>query len=146
MVGTSGLDLKRSDFYEKEISFQVSCSYGPGRYDKSYEEEGIDYPIGYVRWTEKRNFLSILNLMSKGIIKVDNLITDMFPFEKCHLAYKFLLKNKKVLGLILKFNKLNKKTKSLVIKNNIGLNRKFLRDADSLKVGFIGSETMHPEF
>ena len=139
LVGTSGLDLKRSDFYEKEISFQVSCSYGPGRYDKLYEEEGIDYPIGYVRWTEKRNFLSILNLMSKGIISVDNLITDMFPFEKCHLAYKFLLKNKKVLGLILKFNKLNKKTKSLIIKNNIGLNKKFLQDADSLKVGFIGS-------
>ena len=139
LVGTSGLDLKRSDFYEKEISFQVSCSYGPGRYDKLYEEEGIDYPIGYVRWTEKRNFLSILNLMSKGIINVDNLITDMFPFEKSHLAYKFLLKNKKVLGLILKFNKLNKKTKSLIIKNNIGLNKKFLQDADSLKVGFIGS-------
>ena len=139
LVGTSGLDLKRSDFYEKEISFQVSCSYGPGRYDKSYEEEGIDYPIGYVRWTEKRNFLSILNLMSKGIINVDNLITDMFPFEKSHLAYKFLLKNKKVLGLILKFNKLKKKTKSLIIKNNIGLNKKFLQDANSLKVGFIGS-------
>ena len=61
----------------KRNFFQVSCSYGPGRYDKLYEEEGIDYPIGYVRWTEKRNFLSILNLMSKGIISVDNL-TDIF--------------------------------------------------------------------
>ena len=56
LVGVVGLDLDRSDFYEKEISFQVSCSYGPGRYDKNYEDNSVDYPIGFVRWTEQRNF------------------------------------------------------------------------------------------
>ena len=60
LIGVTKLNINRDLFYEKEISFQVSCSYGPGRYDSSYEEDGIDYPIGYVRWTEKRNFEAIL--------------------------------------------------------------------------------------
>ena len=66
LVGVIGLDIKRSDFYEKELSFQVSCSYGPGRYDSSYEEGGNDYPLPYVRWTEKRNFEAVLNALSNG--------------------------------------------------------------------------------
>ena len=56
LVGVTGLELSRNDFYEKELSFQVSCSYGPGRYDPNYEEKGHDYPFGFVRWTEQRNF------------------------------------------------------------------------------------------
>ena len=58
LVGVTGLEFDRSDFYEKELTFQVSCSYGPGRYDTNYEQNGIDYPYGYVRWTEQRNFPS----------------------------------------------------------------------------------------
>ena len=65
LVGVVGLELNRSEFYEKEISFQVSCSYGPGRYDSNYEEKGKDYPIGFVRWTEKRNFGAILHAISQ---------------------------------------------------------------------------------
>ena len=65
LVGVVGLNINRSDFYEKEISFQVSCSYGAGRYDDNYELKGYDYPIGYVRWTEKRNFEAILNAISR---------------------------------------------------------------------------------
>ena len=65
LVGVIGLDINRADFYEKEISFQVSCSYGPGRYDNNYEEKSNDYPIGFVRWTEKRNFECILEFISK---------------------------------------------------------------------------------
>ena len=64
LIGTSGLELNRQDFYEKEISFQVSCSYGPGRYDESFERDGIDYPVGFVRWTENRNFQAFLDLIS----------------------------------------------------------------------------------
>lgn len=139
LVGTSGLELNRSDFYEKEISFQVSCSYGPGRYDKTYEDYGIDYPIGFVRWTEKRNFASMLNLMSKGNINIENLITEEFTFEKSKLAYDALLKNNKVLGLILKFNKLNNKTKSTLVKNEIIFKTKIFKNQKDLKVGFIGS-------
>ena len=61
LVGVVGLELSRADFYEKELSFQVSCSYGPGRYDAAYEEQGQDYPIGFVRWTEQRNFEAVLD-------------------------------------------------------------------------------------
>tara|TARA_R110000868_G_scaffold3811_5_gene23465 strand:- start:6599 stop:8716 length:2118 start_codon:yes stop_codon:yes gene_type:complete len=76
LVGVIGLDISRADFYEKEISFQVSCSYGPGRYDDNYEQKGQDYPIGHVRWTEKRNFEAVLNAISKKVLKVEPLITE----------------------------------------------------------------------
>lgn len=76
LIGVIGLDIKRDDFYKKELSFQVSCSYGPGRYDEDYEQKGIDYPIGFVRWTEKRNFETILQAISKRRINVTDLITE----------------------------------------------------------------------
>ena len=66
LVGVAGLELSRADFYEKELSFQVSCSYGPGRYDPDYEEDGHDYPVGFVRWTEQRNFEAVLDMMAEG--------------------------------------------------------------------------------
>ena len=69
LVGVIGLNIMRSDFYEKELSFQVSCSYGPGRYDENYEAKGNDYPLSFVRWTQKRNFEAILNGISRGAIK-----------------------------------------------------------------------------
>ena len=77
LVGVVGLNIKRSDFYEKELSFQVSCSYGPGRYDPIYEEHGIDYPLPYVRWTEKRNFETILHLLDNKNLIVKDLITNV---------------------------------------------------------------------
>jgi threonine dehydrogenase-like Zn-dependent dehydrogenase len=64
LVGVIGLDINRSEFYKKELTFQVSCSYGPGRYDENYEYRGIDYPVAFVRWTEQRNFESILQAIS----------------------------------------------------------------------------------
>lgn len=76
LVGVVGLNIDRSDFFEKELTFQVSCSYGPGRYDASYEQEGKDYPIGYVRWTEKRNFEAILESISNKSLDVESLITE----------------------------------------------------------------------
>ena len=66
LVGVTGLELSRADFYEKELTFQVSCSYGPGRYDANYEQKGLDYPIGFVRWTEQRNFEAVLDMLSDG--------------------------------------------------------------------------------
>ena len=72
LVGSTAINLKRDIFYEKEITFQVSCSYGPGRYDKSYEEKSNDYPIGFVRWTEQRNFQAILYSIEKNIFKLQN--------------------------------------------------------------------------
>lgn len=88
LVGVVGLHLQRADFYEKELSFQVSCSYGPGRYDPNYEKRGLDYPIGFVRWSEKRNFEAILQLMADGMINVEPLITHRFAFNDALLAYQ----------------------------------------------------------
>jgi predicted dehydrogenase/threonine dehydrogenase-like Zn-dependent dehydrogenase len=81
LVGVIGLDIKRDDFFKKELSFQVSCSYGPGRYDEDYEQKGIDYPIEFVRWTEKRNFETILQAISKRQITVTDLITERVPLK-----------------------------------------------------------------
>ncbi len=103
LVGVTGLDLNRSDFYEKELSFQVSCSYGPGRYDKKYESMGQDYPIGFVRWTAQRNFEAVLDLLSNGQVDVSQLITHRIPFEEAPNAYDILTSDKSVLGLLLEY-------------------------------------------
>jgi predicted dehydrogenase/threonine dehydrogenase-like Zn-dependent dehydrogenase len=87
LVGVIGLDIKRADFFEKELSFQVSCSYGPGRYDEHYEQKGIDYPLPYVRWTEKRNFEAVLEALSQGLIQVKPLITEIIELENFESIY-----------------------------------------------------------
>ena len=87
LVGVIGLDISRSDFFEKEITFQVSCSYGPGRYDEDYEQKGQDYPIGFVRWTEKRNFEAVLNAISRKTLNVQSLITDRIPLTEYQKIY-----------------------------------------------------------
>ena len=66
LIGVAGLNLSRADFFEKELSFQVSCSYGPGRYDTDYEDKGHDYPLPFVRWTEQRNFEAVLDIMASS--------------------------------------------------------------------------------
>lgn len=103
LVGVIGLELNRADFYEKELTFQVSCSYGPGRYDPSYEEQGNDYPLAFVRWTEQRNFEAILDMMSCGQVDVKPLITHRFKFEYSNDAYDLLTTDKSALGILLQF-------------------------------------------
>ncbi len=102
LVGVVGLELSRADFYEKELSFQVSCSYGPGRYDPHYEEQGHDYPLGYVRWTEQRNFEAVLNLLASQSLKVDSLITHRFNIDEAAKAYATMA-DENPLGIILHF-------------------------------------------
>ena len=104
LIGVVGLHLDRSDFYEKELTFQVSCSYGPGRYDDDYEKLGNDYPFGFVRWTEQRNFKAILDLMESGKINVGKLISHKIKFEKVAEAYELLTNDKDSLGLLLQYN------------------------------------------
>lgn len=103
LVGVTGLELNRADFYEKELSFQVSCSYGPGRYDPSYEVNGQDYPIGFVRWTEQRNFEAVLDLMSAGALDTVPLKTRSFKLDEAPDAYEFLLNDKGALGVLLHY-------------------------------------------
>src|SRR5690625_5040831 len=102
LVGVVGLELSRADFYEKELSFQVSCSYGPGRYDPNYEEKGQDYPVGFVRWTEQRNFEAVLDMMATGALDVKPLITHRFEIENAVKAYK-TLDDASALGILLAY-------------------------------------------
>lgn len=107
LVGVVGLELNRADFYEKEISFQVSCSYGPGRYDSNYEEGGNDYPIGFVRWTEQRNFEAVLDLMASGALKLDKMITHRFQIEAGADAMALLASDEPSLGILLTYSELD---------------------------------------
>jgi predicted dehydrogenase/threonine dehydrogenase-like Zn-dependent dehydrogenase len=103
LVGVTGLQLSRDDFYKKELSFQVSCSYGPGRYDAAYEEGGQDYPYGFVRWTEQRNFEAVLEMMASGRLDVGPLITHRFPFERAREAYDLMQTDAFYLGILLEY-------------------------------------------
>ena len=103
LVGVIGLNIRRADFYEKELSFQVSCSYGPGRYETNYEQRGLDYPIGFVRWTEQRNFEAVLGLMAEGKINVDPLITHQFTFDDSLAGYQ-AIDEPGALGILLNYD------------------------------------------
>jgi len=103
LVGVTGLELNRADFYEKELTFQVSCSYGPGRYDPNYEEKGQDYPYGFVRWTEQRNFEAVLDLMATRQLNVQALISHRFALDDAPQAYTVLTEDKSALGILLNY-------------------------------------------
>ena len=104
LVGVTGLDLSRADFYEKELTFQVSCSYGPGRYDQQYEQRGHDYPIGFVRWTEQRNFEAVLDMLASGSLNVRRLVTHRFPLERAAEAYELVTGSASSLGILLEYD------------------------------------------
>jgi polar amino acid transport system substrate-binding protein len=90
VVGAVGMDLPREDYYLKELAFSVSCSYGPGRYDPSYEEYGLDYPLPFVRWTEGRNLEAVLDLMAAGTVRPSALVTHRVPLEEAPAAYDMI--------------------------------------------------------
>ena len=147
LVGVTGLELDRADFYEKELTFQVSCSYGPGRYDSNYEEKGQDYPVGYVRWTEQRNFVAVLDLMAAGKLDVKPLISHRFAFEDAALAYDELSANKSVLGILLEYQSGSAEQSSTTVQINAP--KSF--NASKVIVGCIGagnyaSRTLIPAF
>ncbi|MEQ8363059.1 MAG: bi-domain-containing oxidoreductase [Cyclobacteriaceae bacterium] len=100
LVGVIGLDIKRSDFYEKELSFQVSCSYGPGRYDEEYEQRGNDYPLPYVRWTEKRNFETVLEAIANASLSMKPLITEIVDLDNYDKIYSQIGSSKSIASII----------------------------------------------
>ncbi len=104
-LGAIGMNIPRNVYYQKELSVKLSMSYGPGRYDPSYEERGIDYPYSDVRWTENRNMLSFMELIAKGSVNLDPIITHRFPFDEAEKAYTLIEKksDEQVLGIILKY-------------------------------------------
>ncbi len=116
LVGVIGLNIRRADFYKKELTFQVSCSYGPGRYDEKYEQGGQDYPMGYVRWTEQRNFEAVLSALQSGSLMLDELITNRFKLDDAPAAYEKVSNDRNVLGVILEYAQQAVMAKSVTIK------------------------------
>jgi len=134
VVGDVGLGLERSPFYQKEIDFLMSTSYGPGRSDATYEKEGVDYPYGYVRWTENRNMQAFVKLLEEGKLTVATLISDLVPVEHAQQAYT-QLQDKKKLGIIL-----NYAPDCLISKKSTKKESSFIpARKDSIRVGFIGA-------
>lgn len=143
LVGVTGLELNRSDFYEKELSFQVSCSYGPGRYDPSYEDQGHDYPFGFVRWTEQRNFEAVLDMLERGAINTDPLISHCVPFEEAPRAYELLSSDKSSLAIILTYeHNLAQRHNRSVTLNPEGIQattKSEIKPENKVIVGFVGA-------
>lgn len=134
VVGDVGLNINREDIYEKELDFFISTSYGPGRYDVRYEKDGLDYPVGYVRWTENRNMVEYIKLLAENRINLAPLISKEFLFNEAPLAYKELSETKP-LQIVLKYddNKLE-----LSRKINIS-SRSFMRDRLNVAVVGLGA-------
>lgn len=103
LVGVTGLELSRDDFFKKELTFQVSASYGPGRYDPNYEEKGQDYPVGFVRWTEQRNFEAVLDMMADRRLDVKPLISHRFDIGEADKAYELVGGEGPSLGILLTY-------------------------------------------
>ena len=103
LVGVTGLELSRDDFYAKELSFQVACSYGPGRYDPAYEDQGQDYPVGYVRWTAQRNFEAVLDMMAAERLGVSALVSHRFALDRAESAYAVVSGSEPSLGILLEY-------------------------------------------
>jgi len=139
LVGVTGLELSRTDFYEKELSFQVSCSYGPGRYDPEYEEKGHDYPVGYVRWTEQRNLEAVLDMMASGALNTAPLISHRFAFEDAVNAYEFLSSGKPSMGILLEYSRQLSQEDQLSTSTRLSLSPSVPGPADAPVLGFIGA-------
>ncbi|RPA68096.1 dehydrogenase [Cyclobacteriaceae bacterium YHN15] len=118
LVGVIGLDISRADFFEKELTFQVSCSYGPGRYDEAYEQKGQDYPLPYVRWTEKRNFEAILQAISTKSIQVEPLITERVPLEDYLHIYGDMVGSKSIASILVYTEKSGEPLRSVEISSH----------------------------
>ncbi len=133
IVGAVGMDIPRAPFYLKEIDLRISCSYGPGRYDTLYEEKGIDYPYAYVRWTENRNMIAILDLLSENKINFNKLTSHQYKIEEANFAYDLIMGkiNEPYLGILLKYD----------IEKNIDIKKVNISNYqknDKLAIGFVG--------
>ncbi|MGO4262881.1 bi-domain-containing oxidoreductase [Lysobacter sp. TAB13] len=143
LVGVTGLELSRADFYEKELSFQVSCSYGPGRYDASYEERGNDYPVAFVRWTEQRNFEAVLDMMASRAVDASALVSHRYGIADAEQAYSVLGGGEPSLGIMLDYRRGEEMPDDL-IRRKVPLPakpavREVAGDVDGAGVAFIGA-------
>lgn len=140
LVGVAGLGLSRADFYEKELSFQVSCSYGPGRYDSEYEEKGRDYPVGFVRWTEQRNFEAVLDMLAEGRIAAAPLISHRFAINDAIKAYEVVGGSEPSLGILLEYPQSDGDVAGQALQRSVPLAQKPVAGGGRKPVlGFIGA-------
>jgi predicted dehydrogenase/threonine dehydrogenase-like Zn-dependent dehydrogenase len=140
LVGVTGLELSREDFFKKELTFQVSCSYGPGRYDPAYEEKGHDYPIGHVRWTEQRNFEAVLDAMAEERLQVSRLISHRFALDRADVAYDVVAGGEPSIGIVLEYASQARKSDASLRDLRVVLTpKKVSLPGASPRVAFIGS-------
>ncbi len=139
IVGSVGMDIPRSPFYEKELDVKISCSYGPGRYDIDYEKKGLDYPYDYVRWTENRNMSAIVNLVSQKKLDLNSLITHEFPIKDGLKAYDLVTGKikEKHLGILLHYPSKGFDVEHLDKK--IEVEKPDTKQESKIGIGFIGA-------
>ncbi len=133
VVGAVGLNIPRKAYYDRELTFKISMSYGPGRYDPEYEERGHDYPFGYVRWTEGRNLEAFLDLLAEGRVNVERLITHRFNLVESERAYQLITGDEPYLGVVLQYDIARE------LESRIPLAAKTSAPAASVRLGLIGA-------
>jgi polar amino acid transport system substrate-binding protein len=134
IVGAVPTGFERKNYYQKELDLRMSSSYGPGRYDTSYEEKGIDYPVGYVRWTENRNMQAFIDLLSAKKLEIDSLITHIYPLEKATEAYNMILqRSEPFTGILIQYDDEKSPLEKVV------LNERPYISVDKINAGFIGA-------
>jgi predicted dehydrogenase/threonine dehydrogenase-like Zn-dependent dehydrogenase len=141
LVGVTGLELSRADFYEKELSFQVSCSYGPGRYDPNYEEKGQDYPVGFVRWTEQRNFEAVLDMLADGRLDAKPLISHRFAISEAEKAYELIANATPSMGILLQYPTDEEKPEATLRQQTVKLSSQppLFSQQTKASIAFVGS-------
>jgi predicted dehydrogenase/threonine dehydrogenase-like Zn-dependent dehydrogenase len=144
IVGAVRVDLPRNLCYEKELNVKFSRSYGPGRYDATYEERGIDYPLGYIRWTEKRNMISFLELVAHKKINLERMITHVFPIAEASKAYEIITgrSQEKSLAILLEYGNSLKEPSELELSSYTHFEEKTpatIHKRVKLNIGFIGA-------
>lgn len=136
LTGVTGLNIDRTVFFNKELRFMVSCSYGPGRYDQKYEGQGLDYPLPYVRWTEQRNFSAILSLMEQNRVNASELISHRFEISQVESAYDLVTSGEPQLGILLNYPR---RPPEEIQKDHIKLTSLAAsREGQKVKVGMVG--------
>lgn len=135
LVGVSGMEIKRADIYQKELDFKISTSYGPGRYDRQYEDLGNDYPYGYVRWTENRNMSEYLKQLSEGKVRLDLLINKVFPIAQVEAAYASLQGPEKPIMVLLSYEV----EKDEILPSKVVVNSDYTGTKGVLNVALVGA-------
>jgi predicted dehydrogenase/threonine dehydrogenase-like Zn-dependent dehydrogenase len=138
VVGAVGLGLSRSPFYEKEIDFLISCSYGPGRYDEKYEKKGLDYPYAYARWTENRNMQEYLRLVGEGKVRLDAVLEREYDLSQVVQAYQELQAgHEKPLGVLLRYPPVDKKEQLHKLETKVLLHSR--QTSDKVRIAVVGA-------